>query len=156
MRDFGAEGLATLDPAQLRVAARVEPMSLRFRPGSVRLTLVLSPLAPGRGDEVHVFGLREVPVEGTSFFPADARGWQVYALDADGLAAMRMLQPGLVHGSQDYGGYAFSMDWAFDGPPPTDGVAHLDVRLQLSARDAPLILFDRAPLRFTEAGGATR
>lgn len=143
LRSFGADDLAAIDPAEVRVATLVEPDVGNIDPARSHLKLTLTPHdGPA---EVHAFGLRPARLLDGTLVPANDPRWAVFELDAAGLAAMRALEPRLARIEDDYRAWSLTVTaQGFDAMAKQVDVLYFSVRVQLGHDQAPITLFDRA------------
>lgn len=151
LRSFDAQDLAAVDPAEVRVAALVEPDVGPIDPARSHLKVTLTP--HDGPPEVHAFGLRPARVVGGPLVPAGDSRWQVFVLDDDGLAAMRKLKPRLADLEEDYRKWALSVSvQGLEDMTVAVDALYFSVRVQLDDDQAPLVLFDRARIEVESNG----
>jgi hypothetical protein len=144
LRGFTGDRLTALEPARLRVAARVDSPAMRLDPHGMRLSLEFISRDTAVVER-HEFSLRPAKVFDAVLTAPAGRPWTVLELDDAGLQAMRVLQPKLSDAKARYSEFTFSVSSSFDGPLPT-GTREIvmSVRLQLAGRQAPMTVLDRA------------
>lgn len=155
LRDFGPEELARLDPAQLRIATRIEPGAIQLDPGQMALRITL--VRHDGGSEVHAFGVDEVHSFTSALTGSDLLGWQAFRLDAEGLALFRRFQPALRTAQDVYAGMNVAIEVGLLDPASIADLEAIKLtsRLQLAADEDAFTLVDRARVRIDRPQTAT-
>lgn len=144
MRNVGPEQLARLDPAQIRVATRIEPDGLRIAAGKTVLQLTLTLRGSGEVTQ-HALTVEEIQSFTSSLTGGDLGGWQAFRLDAAGLAAYERLKPVMALGRDQFEKAAFALNFGSEGELPADVDAIVvSARLQLADDQDAVTLIDRA------------
>jgi hypothetical protein len=147
LRDFGPEQLARVDPAQVRLATRIEPGAIQLDPEQVALRITLT--RHDGGAETHTFGVDEVHSFTSTLTGGDLAGWQAFRFDEESLALFRRFQPVLHTARDDFAQFHVAVEVALQDPRSLDGLEaiRLTTRLQLAANEDAFTLVDDAPFR---------
>lgn len=150
LRHFGPEELARVDPAQVRIATRIEPGNLQLDPAQVALRITLQ--GHDGGSEVHAFGVEEVHGFSSALTGGDLLGWQAFRLDDEGRALFERFQPVLRTAKDTYASMNVTIEVGLIDPA---AIVDLDAitltsRLQLAADEDAFTLVDRARVRIEQ------
>ncbi len=150
LRNFEPGDLATLSPAQIRIAALIEPGPMMIDTSRSQLVLRLHPLDESQDDEIHLFGLTEASDGPAGQIGDRQAGWQDLRLSDEGELAFAVLQPQLATVRQDYRGLSFGVDIKMSGELPRHvDVLYFTTRLRLAPDQKVLTLLDRARMPVT-------